>query len=187
MCFLMITCTYTRVNCTFYIIKCSEYTNEKTEKSTIVKVNKIAGFINNSKTAQKCLSAVSKNPAVFSTVASCVIAGVIRPVTIAPLPMKDKQDKKYSIASSIAAGLTELVTAPLIFMPFQKCLNKSGDVLLKSGGDLFKNNVKNVKQYKSVTNRCFKMAVLPVISLFRFATISPVVKALYGKKEGEKK
>ena len=43
-----------------------------------------------------------------------------------------------------------------------------------------------VKGYKSVTNRCFKMAVLPVVSLFRFATISPVVKALYGKKEGEK-
>ena len=46
---------------------------------------------------------------------------------------------------------------------------------------LFINNAKNVKQYKSVTNRCFKMAVLPIVSLFRFATITPVVKTLYKK------
>lgn len=148
-----------------------------------MKVNKIANFINNSPRAQKALSAVSKNPAVFSTVAACGIAGVIRPLAIVPLPMKDKQDKKYSIASSIAAGITELLTAPLIFIPFQKCLDKSGDLLKKSANTIFHNNDKVVKQYKSVTNRCFKMAVLPVVSLFRFATISPVVKALYGRKE----
>jgi hypothetical protein len=68
-------------------------------------------------------------------------------------------------------------------MPFQKALDKSGDTLIKTGGKLFENNVKNVKQYKSVTNRCFKMAILPIVSLFRFATVSPIVKALYGKKE----
>lgn len=149
-----------------------------------MKINPIANFINNSQNTQKCLRGVSKNPAVFSTVSSCFIAGVLRPVTILPMPMKDKQDKKYSIASSIAAGLTELLTAPLIYMPFQKCLNKSGEKLMKDGGDLFVNNAKNVKQYKSVTNRVFKMSILPVVSLFRFATISPVVKTLYGKKEG---
>lgn len=151
-----------------------------------MKINKVANFINNSPVTQKCLSKVSKNPAVFSTVASCVIAGVIRPITLIPIPMKDAQDKKYSIASSIAAGITELITAPLIFMPFQKQLDKSGEYLLKEGGELFKDNVKNVKQYKSVTNRIFKMGVLPIISLFRFATISPVVKALYGKKQPDK-
>lgn len=151
-----------------------------------MKINSVANFINNSKATQKCLASINKNPAVFSTVASCFIAGVMRPGTIAVLPMKDKQDKKYGVASSIAAGITELITAPFIFMPFQRCLNKSGDKLLKNGGDLFVNNVKNVKQYKSVTNRLFKMAVVPVVSLFRFATISPVVKALYGKKDGQK-
>ena len=151
-----------------------------------MRVNRIASWINNSKTAQKVLTNVSKNPAVFSTVSACVIAGVIRPAAIAPLPMKDKQDKKYSIASSIAAGITELITAPLLFIPFNKVLEKSGDLLQKSKGTIFSNNSAMVKGYKSVTNRCFKMAVLPVVSLFRFATISPVVKALYGKKEGEK-
>lgn len=149
----------------------------------MAKINRIANFINNSVRTQKCLEKVSKNPAVFSTVISCGIAGIIRPVTIAPMPMKDKQDKKYAIASSMGAGLTELVTAPLIYMPFQKALNKSGDTLIKTGGKLFENNVKNVKQYKSVTNRCFKMAILPIVSLFRFATVSPIVKTLYGKKE----
>lgn len=150
-----------------------------------MRINPVAKFINNNKVAQKAISGVSKNPAVFSTVASCFIAGVMRPVTLLPVPMKDKQDKKYSIASSIAAGLTELITAPLIFMPFQKCLDKSGDKLMKIGGDLFINNAKNVKQYKSVTNRVFKMGVLPVVSLFRFATITPVVKALYGKDKNK--
>lgn len=167
----------------YYIIEC----RENTEQSEIImKINPIANFINNSKPTQKVLASVSKNPAVFSTVASCFIAGVMRPMTIAPMPMKDKEDKKYSIASSIAAGLTELITAPLLFMPFQKCLNKSGEQLMKTGGDMFINNAKNVKQYKSVTNRLFKMGVLPFVSLFRFATITPVVKALYGKKEDKK-
>lgn len=148
-----------------------------------MKVNKIADFINRNKTAQKVLEKVSKNPAVFSTVAACGIAGIIRPVTIVPIPMKDKQDKKYSIASSIAAGLTELITAPLIFIPFQKALNKSGDLLYEAAGTMYHKNPQAIKGYKSVTNRLFKMGVLPFISLFRFATISPVVKALYGKKE----
>lgn len=151
-----------------------------------MKINPIANYINKSKSTQKCLAAINKNPAVFSTVASCFIAGVMRPVTITALPMKDKQDKKYGVASSIAAGITELITAPLIFMPFQKSLNRAGDKLLKNGGDLFINNAKNVKQYKSVTNRLFKMLVVPVVSLFRFSTISPVVKVLYGNKDGQK-
>lgn len=146
-----------------------------------MRVDKIANFINNSKATQKALASVSKNPAVFSTVAACVTAGVVRPISILPIPMKDKQDKKYSIASSIAAGVTELLTAPLIFIPFNKVLDKSGSLLEKSAGTMFHNNAKMVKGYKSVTNRFFKMAVLPFISLFRFATISPVVKALYGK------
>lgn len=150
-----------------------------------MKVNKIANFINNSKTTQKVLTSVSKNPAAFSTVAACVTAGVVRPLSIVPIPMKSKEDKKYSIASSVAAGLTELLTAPLIFIPFNKVLDKSGEILSKSKGTMFSNNAQAVKGYKSVTNRCFKMAVLPFISLFRFATISPVVKALYGRKENK--
>ena len=144
-----------------------------------MRVDKIANFINNSQKTQKMLSRVSKNPAAFSTVASCVIAGVIRPAAIVPLPMKNKEDKKYSIASSIAAGITELLTAPLIFIPFNKVLDKSGELLKNSKGTIFENNNKLVKGYKSVTNRVFKMAVLPIISLFRFATISPVVKTLF--------
>ena len=146
-------------------------------------VGKIAGYINTHPRVQKTLSQVSKNQAMFSTVASCVIAGVLRPAAILPLPMKNKQDKKYSIASSIAAGITELITAPLIFIPFNKVLDKSGVLLKKAKGTMFSNSEQMVKSYKSVTNRVFKMAVLPVISLFRFATISPVVKALYGKKD----
>ena len=144
-----------------------------------MRVDKISNFINNSKRTQKMLASVSKNPAVFSTVASCVIAGVIRPAAIIPLPMKNKEDKKYSIASSIAAGITELLTAPLIFIPFNKVLDKSGELLKKSKGTIFENSDNMVKGYKSVTNRVFKMVVLPVISLFRFATISPVVRTLF--------
>lgn len=148
-----------------------------------MRVDKISNYVNNSVKAQKVLTNVSKNPAVFSTVSACIIAGVIRPAAIIPLPMKDKQDKKYSIASSVAAGITELVTAPLIFIPFNKVLEKSGNLLKKSSNSIFTNNEQMIKGYKSVTNRCFKMIVLPIVSLFRFATISPVVKALYGKKE----
>ena len=149
-------------------------------------VSKISGFINNSKTTQRVLSGVSKNPAVASTMASVAAAGIMRPALISLMPMKDKEDKKYSIASSIAAGLTELLAAPLIYVPFNKMLSKSGELLSKSTGNIFSNNPAMVKGYQSVTNRLFKMAVVPFVSLFRFATVSPVVKTLFGK-EGEKK
>jgi hypothetical protein len=148
-------------------------------------VNKISSFINHSKRTQKVLSLASKNPAVFDLGVSFACASIIRPLTIIPMPMKSKEDKKYSIASSISSGLTEILTAPLIFMPMQKIWNKTGKLLLKQKNTVFTNCEKNVKQWKSVNNRLFKMALLPFISLFRFAIVSPVVKALYGQKGGK--
>ena len=145
-------------------------------------VQRIAHFINNSNRTQKILAMANKNSSTFDLSASFICAGLLRPITILPMPMKSKEDKKYSIASSISSGLTELATVPLIFMPAQKIWNSSGGVLIKSKDTIFHNNTKLVKQWKSVNNRCFKMALLPFISLFRFAIVTPVVKALYGKK-----
>ena len=150
-----------------------------------MKINKIANFINNSQAAQKVLTKISKNPAVFSTTAACITAGIARPLTIAALPMKDKQDKKYSIASSISAGLTELITAPLLFIPFNKALSKSGDTLIKTTSTIFSNNPKMVNSFKSVSNRLFKTAVLPLVSLFRFSVVPPVVKMISGREKKE--
>lgn len=147
--------------------------------------SKIANFINNSPKTQKVLSYANKNSSVFDLGVSAVCASVIRPVTILPMPMKSKEDKKYSIASSISSGITELLTAPLIFMPMNKVWNKSGDKLIKSQKTIYENNSKLVKQWKSVNNRCFKMALLPFISLFRFAIITPVVKTLYKENRDE--
>lgn len=148
-------------------------------------VQRIAGFINKSPRTQRVLKLASKNPAVFDLGVSFACASIIRPITILPMPMKHKNDKRYSIASSIASGITEICTAPLIFIPMQKVWNKAGDMLFKTKNSIFSNNMRNVKQWKSVNNRLFKMCLLPVISLFRFATVTPVVKTLYGKKGGK--
>ena len=148
-------------------------------------IQKIANFINNSPRTQKVFKLASKNPAVFDLGVSFVCASVIRPVTILPMPLHSAKDKRYSIASSISSGVTELLTAPFIFMPMQKIWDKTGDLLFQSKHTIFEKNTQSVKRWKSVNNRLFKMVLLPFISLFRFAIVTPTVKILY-KKDGLK-
>ena len=98
-------------------------------------VNKIAHWVNTSKFAQKSLRAVSDNPAFASAAVSFVAASVIRPSAQAVLPIKNEQDKKYTIASSVTAGVTELITAALIFIPANKLIAKTSKQLYSTTKD----------------------------------------------------
>ena len=52
-------------------------------------VDRIASFINNSKTTQRVLRAVSDNPALASAGVSFVAAAMLRPAAQGMLPIKD--------------------------------------------------------------------------------------------------
>ena len=142
---------------------------------------KVANFINNSKTAQKILKGVNKNPAIYASAASFIFAAGLRPATM-ELQKKnftEKKDKQYSQASSIAAGITDLIGTALIFIPLNKAINKASTKLT---ADVFQNS-KAVDQFKSITNRVLKVGALIPISLARFSIVRPIVDTLFGKED----
>ena len=117
-------------------------------------VDRIASFINNSKTTQRVLRAVSDNPALESAGVSFVAAAMLRPAAQGMLPIKDSADKKYTIGSSITAGVTELVTAAVLFIPANKLIQKTSKQLYSSSKDtLYKVNAQLLRGYKSLTSR----------------------------------
>jgi hypothetical protein len=151
-----------------------------------MKINRIANFINNSKTAQAILRNVNDNPALYGAGASFVLAAIMRPSLIGIMPFKDKKDKKYSQASAVAAGVVELGTSIALFTPINKSIQKASDNLFKTAGTVYHKNPEVLRQFKSITNRGVKVLSLIPISLLRFSLVKPIVNTLFGGKNENK-
>ena len=147
-------------------------------------VDKIANWINNSKFAQKTLRSISDNPALASAGISFIAASIMRPAGQGLLPIKDKKDRAYTIASSVATGVTELGLASVIFIPSNKAIQETSKQLyLSSKNTIYKENPLLLRQFKSLSNRFLKLSLLPLTSWLRFAAVAPFVKILFGKEE----
>ena len=147
-----------------------------------MRVNKIADFINKSKVTQKILRGVSDNPALASAGIAFVAASIFRPSMQYALPIKDKKDKAYTVASSVATGVTELALSAAIFIPANKLIQKTSKQLYSTTKNtIFKENPEILRSYKSLSNRFLKLGLLPLTSWARFAAIAPFVKFLFGK------
>lgn len=156
-----------------------------------MKVNKvaqrIANWINNSQGAQRVLRGINKNPAVFSAITAFTLASILRPATIGLLPFKNDNDKKTSQASAVSAGLIELAATAAIFVPLNKVIENSSKALYNSKGTFYEGNNVALRQFKSVTNRGFKLLFLIPISLARFALVKPLMTKVFGDKKKDKK
>ena len=148
---------------------------------------KVAGYINKSEGAQKFLKEVNKNPAVFSAGISFGLASILRPVTIGALPFKNKKDKKTSQASAVSAGLIELASTVALFIPLNKLIENTSKSLYSSEGLFYSGNNVALRQFKSVTNRGFKLLALVPISLLRFALVKPLVNTIFKDKTKEER
>lgn len=151
-----------------------------------MKINRIANYINHSKTAQAILRNVNDNPAWASAVTSTILAGVFRPAAIGCLPFKEKKDKTYSQASAIAAATTELAGSALLFMPLKNILKTASDNLYKTKGTIYYENAQILRQFKSITNRGVKLICLAPLALTRFSLVKPIVNVLFGGKNENK-
>ena len=150
-----------------------------------MQVSRVANFINRSKTTQKILRGINKNPAIFTAVSSFTLASILRPALIGCFKFKDKKDQKYSQASAVATGLVELGMSLALFIPLNKGISNASRVLYESQGFFNKNNLA-LRQFKSVTNRVAKLIALVPISLTRFALIKPIVDVVFkDKKKGK--
>lgn len=148
-------------------------------------VEKVAAFINRSKTAQAMLKAVNNNPAVVTAVMSFGLSSMLRPAIIGCFNFKDKKDKKYSQASAIAAGLIELASTIAIFIPLNRSIAKASKALYDCKGSFYEKNNIALRQVKSITNRGAKLLALVPMSLARFALVKPVVDIMFGGKKEE--
>ena len=151
-----------------------------------MKINKIAKFINESKTAQKVLKNINDNPALYAAGASFALASVVRPGLIGVMPFKEKKDRQYSQASAIAAGVVELGASVALFTPVNKVIQKASDNLFKTAGTVYHNNPQVLRQFKSITNRGIKVLSLIPISLLRFSLVKPIVNMCFGGKNENK-
>lgn len=142
----------------------------------------IANYINNSKRTQEVLKGINRNPAVFGAAVSFCLASILRPATIGLLPFKNKNDKKTSQASAISAGLVELISTVAVFIPLNKAIEKTSKNLYKSTGSFYEGNNVALRQFKSVTNRGFKLAFLVPLSLARFSLVKPLMNKLFSDK-----
>ena len=147
----------------------------------------IAGFINKSERTQKVLKGINRNPAVFGAATSFILASILRPATIGLLPFKNKNDKKTSQASAISAGLVELISTIAVFIPLNKAIEKTSKNLYKSTSSFYEGNNVALRQFKSVTNRGFKLGFLVPLSLARFALVKPLMNKLFNDKPEERK
>lgn len=162
--------------------------NADNQIGAVVNIDKIANFINNSKTTQKVLRAVSDNPALASAGVAFVASSMLRSTAQAALPIKNKEDKRYTIASSIATGITELALSAAIFIPANKFIQNTSKALYSSTKNtIYKENPTLLRSFKSLSNRFLKIGVMPATAWLRFAAIAPLVKLMFGKKKEEKK
>lgn len=150
-----------------------------------MKINRIAQFINNSKTAQKLLKNINDNPAWYGALATGIFTLALRPASIGIMPFKDKKDKQYSIGSSLAAGTIELVSSALLFNPVNKAIKTASDNLYKARGTIYHNNPEILRQFKSMTNRNIKLLSLIPISFLRFSLVKPIVDTFLGGKQSK--
>lgn len=147
----------------------------------------IANWINKREGAQNTLKKINKNPAVFSAVVSFGLASILRPAAIGVLPFKNKKDKKTSQASALSAGLIELASTVALFIPLNKAIENTSKSLYSSKGLFYSGNNVALRQFKSVTNRIFKLGFLVPLSLARFSLVKPLMKSIFEDKEEERK
>lgn len=153
----------------------------------MTKIHPVARFINNSKGFRRFLTNVNDNPGLWgSAIATAGATMIFRPATVACMTMP-ADDKKYTIASSVAAGVTDLAATALVFNGLTKSIQKASDNLFKAEGTVYHNNPEILRRYKSLSNRAFKLALLFPISMLRFSLVKPIVDIMFKKKKEEGK
>lgn len=134
---------------------------------------KVAGLINKSEKMQGVLRYASDNPAMIATTSAFLVGTTIRPSLIMGIT-PNKTDAKYSASSSIASSVVELIGGFALFTPLKKSIEESSKQLYHSKDTLYHENKYLLRNYKSVSNRIYKMFTFPITSSIRFAMV-PVI------------
>ena len=150
---------------------------------------KVSNFIEKSPKVQKILEKVDKNPALFNSAYTAGLALTLKPASILMLAVntKDgKEDAKYAASKSVSTGILDFLISLAIFIPLNKRLDKVGAKLFDTHNTIYFKDKQMCANYKSIANRVFKIATLPVFAVLKFGAIEPFVKIMFKNNKKEK-
>lgn len=144
---------------------------------------KVAKFYT-SKGVKKALEFADKSQLVFSAAFALVLTGVFRPAAIMTLPgqKKNKDDKKYASAHSIASGVIGYALANVLFTPLSRSVKR----LTKDPQKFINKDSYLLKDGKALSTAAMYLDRMPDIAfaipkgLLTVALIPPILKYVFG-------
>ncbi len=152
-----------------------------------------SGFSNiyTSKSFKNFLEIATDNEPVFSAAFAVLLTCILRPASIMSLPgQKNKDDKKYAAAHSMASGIMGYMLSLILFSPLAAAIDKIAEnpqEYLKEEAKHFSNkkagNFKGTAKFK-LASRLMKMGTEALIAVPRaivtIALIPPILKYVFG-------
>ena len=143
-----------------------------------------------SKLAKKFFTMATDNQVVFSALYALALVCILRPAAIMALPTekKNKDDKKYAAAHSIASGLIGYAIATALFDPIKSAANK----IAKDPTKFVHKNAEYLKDpvKMSIAKTYIKMLPEALVALPRAAVtvalIPPILKHVFGWEKKSK-
>lgn len=157
----------------------------ETSFSGFLNSNKPAFNIYTSKTVKKFLKMADEKQPVFNATFSILLTCILRPASIMALPSdkKNKDDKKYAAAHSIAAGVIAYIFSQVIFSPISDAMKKVKD----APNDFIKRPLNSLKTDGKALEAASKyMKMLPEAifaapkAIVTIALIPPILKYVFG-------
>lgn len=145
--------------------------------------------IHTSKWAKKFFKMAAENQVVFNAFFSLALTCILRPAAIMSLPgKKNKDDKKYAAAHSMASGVIGYALASMIFNPIKKGaekIAKNPELFLKKNAAYLKDKV-NMDVAKTYMKMIPENIVAPGRAIITVALIPPILKYVFGWEKKSK-
>ena len=145
-----------------------------------------SGFLSAEKLAKKTwfnkmLTVAGENPVLFSNGVALVLTCLFRPITICALPgKKNKDDKRYAAASSIASGIIGFVGAVLFANPISAAVKK----VMKNPTLYVPKNVNKLKALDKTAsvyvNQLPDILISSPKAIITIAILPPILKYVFG-------
>lgn len=145
---------------------------------------------------KKLLVKAADNQVVFSAGFALLLTGLFRPVTICALPgKKNKDDKKYAAANSIASGVIGFVMAFIFANPVAEAVKKIKDnpkTFMPKNFKALTAKTKDAEALKSTVvhylNQLPDILISSPKAIITIAILPPILKHIFGleKKKTEK-
>lgn len=131
----------------------------------------------------------TQNQVVFNAAFSLILTCILRPATIVALPGKNKDDKKYAAAHSVASGVIGYVLSCIIFNPIgaaTKKIAKNPEKFLKPMKEYLKTKA-NMDAATAYVKMLPETIIAPGRAIITIPLIPLILKYVFGWEKKPKK